>query len=284
MPLIHPSAVIEDGAELAPDVAVGAFAYIGPRVKLGPRCVVHHHASVEGDTVAGANNAFFPHAVVGCEPQDLKYRGGNCKLVIGSDNIFREHVTIHIGTEEGGGYTRVGDDNLIMIGSHIAHDCIVGSHCILANNVLLAGHVELQDYVVISGAAGVAHYCTIWQHAFIGGLSGVQRDVPPFMIVDGHPIAVRGVNRNGLKRRGFTDEQMDALKTAYKLLFSDATPALAQVPELKKLYPESKEIALLLSFLESIGRGKYGRYRESLRGRAQWSEEDENNTHPISGK
>ena len=284
MPLIHPSAVIESSAELAADVTVGPFAYIGPRVKLGRGCVVHHHASLEGDTTVGENNAFFPNAVVGAEPQDLKYRGGNCKLVIGNANVFRENVTVHIGTEEGGGYTRIGDDNLFMIGTHIAHDCLVGSHCILANNVLLAGHVELQDYVVISGAAGVAHYCTIWQHAFIGGLSGVQRDVPPFMIVDGHPIAVRGVNRTGLKRRGFSDEQLDALKTAYKLLFSDATPALTQAPELKRLYPESKEIALILAFLECINRGKYGRYRESIRGKTQWSEEDESNTHPISGK
>ncbi len=276
MSLIHPKAVIEDGAKLADDVQVGPFAYVGPHVILGPGCVVHHHASIEGYTTAGRNNEFFPNTVIGAVPQDLKYRGGQCKLVIGNDNRFRESVTVHIGTETGGGVTQIGDDNLIMIAAHIAHDCIVGNHCILANAVLLAGHVVLEDYVTISGAAGVSHFVTVGQHAFIGGLSGVQRDAPPFMTVNGHPAAVRGVNRNGLKRHGFTENQLEALKTAYRLLFSDTTPLLTQARELERIYPDNAEIVQLLAFIRASNSGKFGRYRESLRAKVTTADEEEN--------
>lgn len=273
---IHPNALVEPGAQLADDVRVGPFAYIGPHVVLGPGCVVHHHASLEGHTTAGADNEFFPNCVIGAVPQDLKYRGAPCRLVIGNHNRFREAVTVHIGTEMGGGLTQVGDDNLIMIAAHIAHDCVVGNGCILANAVLLAGHVVLEDYVTISGAAAVAHFVTIGQHAFIGGLSAVQRDAPPYMTMNGHPAAVRGVNRNGLKRRGFTDTQLDALKTAYRLLFSDTTPLLTQARELERLYPDNAEIDKLLAFIRDSNSGKFGRYRESLRGKFATTEEEEN--------
>ena len=276
-------AVVEKGASLADDVIVGPFAYIGPRVKIGPGCVVHHHASIEGDTTAGSRNEFFPNCVIGGVPQDLKYKGGNCRLVIGDDNVFREGCTVHIGTEVAGGLTKIGNANLFMIGAHIAHDCIVGDHCILANNVLLAGHVAVEDYVVISGGSAAHHFVTFGQHAFVGGLAAVTRDVPPFMVVDGDPAIVRGVNRNGLKRRGFSDGDLEALKTAYKLLFSDTTPLTTQAVELKRLYPDSPQIATILAFMENVNRGKFGRYRESLRSRAG-AEEEENNGHPITAK
>ena len=161
-----------------------------------------------------------------------------------------------------------------MIGAHVAHDCQVGSHAIFANNVLLASHVAVQDYVVLSGGAAATHFVTIGRHAFVGGLSAVQRDVPPFMIVNGHPAAVRGVNRNGLKRRGFDETQLEALKTAYKLLFSDTTPTTTQAVELKRLYPDNAEIATILEFLENMSRGKFGRYRESLRGKTEWNDDE----------
>ena len=275
MPQIHPTAVVETGAQLAPDVVVGAFAYVGPHVVLGEGCILHHHASIEGYTTIGDHNEFFPNCVIGGVSQDLKYRGGTCRVIIGQHNKFREATTVHIGTEDGGGYTRVGDHNLFMIGAHIAHDCEVGSQCIFANNVLLAGHVVVEDYVIISGAVAVTHFVTIGQHAFIGGISGVQKDIPPFMIANGHPAAVRGVNRNGLRRRGFNEQQLEALKTAYKLLFSDTTPLTTQTAELQRLYPESKEIATILSFLDHVALGKFGRYREALRGKNAWSEEDD---------
>jgi UDP-N-acetylglucosamine acyltransferase len=275
MPQIHPLAVVERGAELAADVVVGPFAYIGPKVRLGAGCKLHHHASVEGDTTAGPNNEFFPNCVIGSLPQDLKFRGGDCRVVIGANNKFREGCTVHIGTEEGGGVTRIKDDNLFMVGAHIAHDCEVLSHCILANNVLLAGHVLVEDWVVISGGAASHHFVRLGQHSFVGGLAGITHDVPPYMIVDGHPATVRGVNRNGLRRRNFAETQLEPLKTAYRLLFRDLSPMGPQFAELEKLFPESREIAILLAFMRDSFSGKYGRFRENMRGKVALEAEQE---------
>jgi UDP-N-acetylglucosamine acyltransferase len=201
--------------------------------------------------------------------------------VIGGGNTFREFVTIHIGTEVGGGYTRVGDDNLLMVNVHIAHDCIVGNHCIIANNAMLAGHVQLEDYVNIAGGAAAHHFVRFGQHCYVGGLSGVTRDVPPYMVADGHPIIVRGVNRNGLKRRNFTEEQLEPLKTAWKLLFKDSTPMMPQFAQLEQMYPENNEIRDLLAFMRDSLAGKFGRFRESLRGRMTWDEENGENNEAI---
>ena len=271
-------AVVEPGAELADDVVVGAFAYVGPHVKLGRGNVLHHHAAVEGHTTVGQRNEFFPFTLVGCVSQDLKYRGGNCPLVIGDDNKFRENCTIHIGTEDGGGLTKIGHNNLIMVAAHIAHDCILGDNNILANNVMLAGHVLVEDWVVISGGAASHHYVTFGKHSFVGGLSAITRDVPPFMVVEGHPAAVRGVNRNGLKRRGFGDDRLDPLKTAWKMLFSDTTPLITQAVELEKLYPDQPDIQTLLAFMRASMAGKFGRAREALRG--TFSREDNGEETP----
>ena len=267
MPKIHPMAVVETGAELADDVVVGPFAYVGPRVKLGKGCMVHHHASIEGKTTAGEGNEFFPYSLVGAVSQDLKYRGGQCELVIGKRNVFRENCTIHIGTEDGGNITKLGDENLIMVAAHIAHDCHLGSHCILANNVMLAGHVAVEDCVVISGGAASHHFVTFGKHSFVGGLSAITRDVPPFMVVEGHPCAVRGVNRTGLRRRGYTDSQIEPLKMAYRMLFSDTTPWITQAVELERMYPEQPDIRELLAFLRGSMAGKFGRAREAMRSR-----------------
>jgi UDP-N-acetylglucosamine acyltransferase len=279
MAKIHPLAVVEAGAQLADDVTVGPLAYIGPKVKLGAGCVVHHHAQIEGNTTAGDFNEFFPNCLIGAVSQDLKYRGGACPLIIGSHNKFRENCTVHIGTEDGGGETRIGDDNLFMVASHIAHDCSIGSHCILANNVMLAGHVRVEDYVVISGGAASHHFVTFGKHAFVGGLSAITKDVPPFMVVEGHPAIIRGANLNGLKRRGFTPEQLDAVKSAYRLLFKDTTPILTQAVELEKLYPKSDVIIELLAFVRESMSGKFGRSRENLRGKFSRPEEEEEHPH-----
>lgn len=272
MPQIHPTAVVEKGAELADDVVIGPFAYIGPNVQLGAGCIVHHHASVEGHTTAGKNNQFFPYSNWGTAPQDLKYRGAKCRLVIGDNNELREHSTGHIGTEDGGGYTRVGSNNLIMVSAHVAHDCEIGSHCVIANNVMFAGHCLIGDWVVISGGVAVTHFATVGEHAFVGGISGVIHDLPPFMMCDGHPAAVRGVNRTGLKRRGFNEERLEVLKTAYKMLFTDRMPQAVGMVELEKLYPDNPDVVRLLSFLKASTQGKHGRYREVLRGKLTWAE------------
>lgn len=274
-------AVVEAGAELADDVVVGPFAFVGRNVRMGRGCVVHHHAQVEGHTTAGAENEFFPNSLIGAVSQDLKYRGGNCPVIIGNGNKFRENCTVHIGTEDGGGATRIGDANLIMVGAHIAHDCVLGSNCILANNVMLAGHVVVEDWVVISGGAASHHFVTFGKHSFVGGLSAITRDVPPFMIVEGHPGVVRGVNRTGLKRRGYNDEQLEALKTAYKLLFSDTRPMITQAVELEKIYPDQAEIRTLLAFVRESLNGRNGRARELLRGRMPSVERNgEEEEHP----
>lgn len=274
MPHIHPTAVVEAGAELADDVIVGPFAYVGAHVQLGTGCVVHHHASVEGYTTAGSGNQFFPYSNWGAVPQDLKYRGSKCRLVIGDQNEFREHSTGHIGTEDGGGYTRIGSNNLIMVNAHIAHDCEVGSHCVFANNVMLAGHCVIEDWVVLSGGCAVTHFASVGEHAFVGGIAAVLHDLPPFMMCDGHPASVRGVNRTGLRRRGFSEERIDVLKVAYRLLFSDRTPLATRTEELEKTYPDHPDVARLLGFLRASAQGKFGRYREALRGTMTWNESE----------
>jgi UDP-N-acetylglucosamine acyltransferase len=282
MPKIHPLAVVETGAELADDVVVGPFAYVGPQVRLGQGCVVHPHAHIEGHTTAGDNNEFYPNSVVGCVSQDLKYRGGDCTIVIGNGNRFREACTVHIGTEEGGFATIIGNNNLLMVNVHVAHDCILGDHTIIGNNTMLAGHVKIEDCVVISGAVAVHHFVTFGKHSYTGGVSGVTRDVPPFMIVDGHPFVVRGVNRIGLKRRGFSEDRLEALRNAYRLLFSDTTPLITQAVELEKLYPGQPDIQDLLAFMRASIAGKFGRARENLRGKMLRSDEVDG-PQPVSG-
>jgi UDP-N-acetylglucosamine acyltransferase len=282
MPIIHAMAVVETGAELADDVVIGPFAFVGRQVRLGKGCVVHAHAHLEGHILAGDTNEFFPNAVIGCVSQDLKYRGGDCTIVIGNGNRFREACTVHIGTEDGGGSTVIGDDNLLMVNVHVAHDCIIGDHNILGNNVMLAGHVKVEDWVILSGGVAVHHFVTFGKHSYCGGLSGVTRDVPPFMIADGHPFVVRGVNRIGLKRRGYSDAQLEALRTAYRMLFSDTTPLITQAVELEKLYPGQPEIQDLLAFMRASIGGKHGRARENLRGKTVRPDDEEVPQH-VSG-
>ncbi len=271
-PLIHPTAIIEPGAQLAPDVAVGAYAYIGPRVKLGPGCVVFHHACIEGDTTAGSNNQFFPFCTIGGIPQDLKYRGGHCTLDIGDSNTFREYASVHVGTEDGGGATKIGAGNLLMAHAHIAHDCILADRCILANNVMIAGHCQIDDWAVISGGSGLTHFVSVGQHAFVGGVLAILRDVPPFTMFGGAPTAVRGINRVGLKRRKFPPETLDALKTAYRILYCQNMPVTAGIRQLREMFPSNAQVGHMLDFIERSAQGKSGRYLESQRGKTPWTD------------
>lgn len=218
-PNIHPTAVIESGARLADDVTVGPLAVIGAEVEIGPGCSVGPHALLHGPTRIGRDNRIGAYASIGGDPQDKKYHGERSELVIGDGNTFHEFVTINRGTGEGGGTTRIGDDNWIMAYVHVAHDCRIGSHVVFANNATLAGHVEVGDHVVLGGFAGVHQFCKIGAHAFAAMYSAINRDVPPFIYVAGQFAVPRGVNAEGLKRRGFDAERIGAIKRAYRTLY-----------------------------------------------------------------
>jgi UDP-N-acetylglucosamine acyltransferase len=260
---IHPTAVIEDGAELGTGVRVGPFAVIGPRVRLGESVEVMAHAVVEGCTQVGARTRIFPHAVVGGSPQDMKYKGGDTKLVIGERNVLREGVTINTGTELGGGVTRIGDGNVLMANAHVAHDCVLGDHVILANNVMLAGHVCVQDGAILNGGVGIHHFTTIGAYAYVGGLSRITRDVPPFTIVEGHPSRVRGLNVIGLKRARFPEETVRALKEAFRLLYRADLTTRDAIAQLKVDFAAVQEVQVLVRFIEASGGGRLGRQGES---------------------
>ena len=233
-PNVHPSAIVDPGARLADDVSVGPFAVIAAEVEIGPGSLVGAHALIQGPTRIGRDNHIHAYAAIGGDPQDKKYRGERSELVIGDGNTFHEFVTINRGTGEGGGATRIGDDNWIMAYAHVAHDCHIGSHTIFANNATLAGHVEVGDHVVLGGFAGVHQFCKIGAHAFAAMYSAINRDVPPFIYVAGQFAEPRGVNAEGLKRRGFDASRIAAIKRAYRTLYmshktlEEARAALAE--------------------------------------------------------
>lgn len=272
---IHPSAVIDQEAKIGRDVQIGAYCVVGPHVTLGNGCRLHHHATVEGHTTLGEGCEVFPQALLGLSPQDLKYRGECTTLQIGKNNIFREMVTAHPGTANGGGITRVGDDNLFLVGVHIAHDCRIGNHCIVANYVQFAGHVHVEDNVNIGGATSVHHFATIGRYAFIGGMTRVSADVPPYLVVvaaRGSRAEARMVNGVGLQRSGFSQDDIAALKSAYMRIFSrrarlsgigirDRVQAV-----LAERAPSNTHVDYLCNFLlRSFAHGRHGRYLESLR-------------------
>lgn len=218
-PRIHPAAVVDPGARLADDVTVGPLAVIEAEVEIGPGSSVGAHALVQGPTRIGRDNRIGAYASIGGDPQDKKYHGERSQLVIGDGNTFHEFVTVNRGTADGGGATRIGDDNWVMAYVHIAHDCQVGSHTILANNATLAGHVEVGDWVVLGGFAGAHQFCKIGAHAFAAMYAAINRDVPPFIYVAGQFAVPRGVNAEGLKRRGFDTTRIAAIKRAYRTLY-----------------------------------------------------------------
>lgn len=261
-PAIHPTAIVEAGAEIAPGVSVGPYAVIGPRVRLGAGCRVDAHAVLRGDTEIGAGTEIHAHAVVGGEPQDLKYQGGNTRLVVGERNRIREGVTINLGTEVGGGETRIGDDNVLMANAHVAHDCVLGSRIILANNVMLAGHVRVQDGAILNGGAGVHHFTTVGAFSYVGGLSRITRDVTPFTIVEGHPSRVRGVNVIGLKRARFDEETIRAIKEAYKRIYRSDRPARDAIASLRVDFADVEPVQSMVRFLEASESGRQGRQGE----------------------
>jgi UDP-N-acetylglucosamine acyltransferase len=231
---IHPTAIVDASARLAENVVVDPYAVIGAEVEIGDGSTVGAHALVKGPTRIGRDNRIGAYASLGGDPQDKKYAGERSELVIGDGNTLHEFVTVSRGTRDGGGVTRIGDDNWVMAYAHIAHDCTVGSHTIFANNATLAGHVEIGDYVVLGGFAGVHQFCKIGAHAFAAMYSAINRDVPPFIYVAGQFAVPRGVNAEGLKRRGFDAARVSAIKRAYRTLYlshktlEEARAALAE--------------------------------------------------------
>lgn len=255
MPQVHPTAVVDPGAKLADDVVVGPYAIVGPEVELAPRVELRPHAHVCGRTRIGEGTRIFSFAVVGEDPQDKDFSGETTELVIGCENVIREHASIHVGTAKGGGATRLGDDNLIMSGVHIGHDCQIGSHCIIASQSAIAGHVEVGDYAVIGGLCGVHQFARIGESVMVGGLTGVTKDAPPFSIVAGERATTRGVNVIGLRRRGFSSEVRSQIKRAFHILFTSKLRFEVGLAQVRDEGLECDEVQRLLAFVETSERG-----------------------------
>lgn len=256
---VHPTAIVDPCARLAADVAVGPYSVIGADVVIGEGSSVGAHALIEGPTRIGLRNRIGAYAAIGGDPQDKKYHGERSELLIGNDNTIREFVTINRGTGDGGSVTRIGDDNWIMAYVHIAHDCQVGNQTTLANNTTLAGHVDVGDWATVGGLTGVLQRMRIGAHTMIGFASHVGKDVPPFMVVDGNPLAVRGVNLVGLRRRAFSDERIAAIREMHKLLYrqgltlEQARAAIMALPE--KMPQARDDVALMDAFIAGSSAG-----------------------------
>jgi UDP-N-acetylglucosamine acyltransferase len=254
MPAIHPTAVIDPTAVIGSGTSIGAHSVIGAGVTLGEGCRVHNHVSIAGPTQIGDGNEFFPFCSIGQRSQDLKYNEEPTYLEIGNHNTFREFVTANRGTAPGS-YTRIGSHGAFLAYAHIAHDCTVGSHVIFSNNGTLAGHVVVGDHAVIGGLSGVHQFCRIGDHAIIGGCTKIVQDVPPFMIADGNPAEVRGVNMVGLERRGFSTEAIRELREAYKIIYRSNKNTAQALEQLREGFKKSEAVGALISFITASERG-----------------------------
>jgi UDP-N-acetylglucosamine acyltransferase len=252
---IHPTAIVDRGAELDSSVEVGPYAVIGPKVKIGARTRVGAHAVIEGDTTIGEGNQIFQFAALGAIPQDLKYAGEPTRLVIGDHNALREFCTVHIGTAQGGGITRIHDKCLLMANSHVAHDVDLGSGCILANSAALAGHVKVEDRVIFGGLSAVHQFTRIGRLAFVSGGAMVTQDVPPYVTVQGDRAVEAGINTVGLTRAGFNPDAMARVKSAYKILYRSKLGLREAVAHVKAEHGGHPEIDHLVAFLDGSERG-----------------------------
>ncbi len=248
---IHPTAIIEDGAHLAPCVEVGPYCVVGPNVTLDQGVKLKSHVNIEGNTHVGAGTTIFPFASIGTAPQDLKYGGEFSRLIIGQNNTIREHVTMNPGTEHGGMETRIGDDCLFMMASHVAHDCQVGNNVILANNATLAGHVIIGNYVIIGGLSAVHQFIRIGDHAIIGGMSGVESDVIPYGRVKGERAFLAGLNLIGLERRGFDKGDVKKIQRAYNQLFGDEGTFEQRVDSVSNDFGDDDTIMKIVEFAKA---------------------------------
>ncbi len=248
---VHPSAIVDPSARLGEGVTIGPFTVVGAEVEIGDGTAVGPHCSIHGPTRIGRDNRIVGHAAIGGDPQDKKYRGERVALEIGDRNLVREFVTLNRGTGDGGGTTRIGHDNWFLAYAHVAHDCVVGDHCVFSNNATLAGHVAIGDWVIISGFGGAHQFCRVGAHAFIGKGVLVAGDVPPFTMVasdeNGRP---RGINSEGLKRRGFDAERIAAIKRAYRTLYVAGLPLAEARQQLAEQATDSEDVRFMLDFIE----------------------------------
>ncbi len=249
---IHPSAIVEDGAVIGENTRIGPYCVIGSDVRLGYGVVLESHVVIQGQTTIGDRSHIYPFACVGHAPQDLKYHGESSSVVVGSHTVVREHVTIHPGTEGGGLVTEIGDHCLLMVGSHVAHDCQLGHHVILANNATLAGHVTVGDHAIIGGLSAIHQFVRIGQHAIVGGMSGVEHDVIPYGSAMGERAHLQGLNLVGLKRRGFDRDAIHRLRHSYKSLFESSSHSFQErVQALAKEAANDAEVLDIIRFLQA---------------------------------
>ncbi len=259
MAKIHPTAMVDPAADLDDSVEIGAYSIVGPHVQIGAGTRVGPHVVIEGHTTIGRDNTFFQFSSIGAAPQDKKYAGEPTRLEIGDRNTVREFCTFNRGTAQDAGVTRLGNDNWMMAYVHLAHDCVVGNNAIFANNAQLAGHVQVGDWAILGGHSGVHQFCKIGAHAMLGMFTSLTQDVPPFVILNGNPAAVHGINIEGLKRRGFSREAIHAIRNAYRIVYKsgltldEAKSALAA--EEQATPDVAPHLALMREFLESVTRG-----------------------------
>ncbi len=247
---IHPQAFVEDGAQLGENVSIGPGCVIGPNVSIGDNSVLNSHVVIAGTTSLGANAKVYPFAALGHPPQDFKYNGEDTQLIIGENVTIREHVTMHLGTVVGNGETKVGKNGYFMVGSHIGHDCIVGDNVTFANNATIGGSVTLGDHVIMGGLSAVHQLCRIGKHAFIGGGAPVTGDVIPYGMVDNHG-RLAGLNLVGLKRRGFKRDEINDLRTAYRLFFASEGTFQERIDDAARLYQDQELVSEMVSFIRS---------------------------------
>jgi len=252
---IHGTAVVDPAAELDEDVEVGPYSIVGSQVKIGRGTKIRSHVVVEGNTTLGEENIVFQFATVGSVPQDLKYQGENSQLLIGNKNIIREYASLNPGTTGGGMVTQVGNGNLLMMQCHIAHDCIVGDHNIIANGATLGGHVVIEDHVIVGGLVGIHQFVAVGNGAIIGAGSMVSMDVPPYCNATGDRVKLRGLNIEGLRRRGFDPERIDALRATYRLLFQTKLSLRDALARVRSEVPQTLEVAHMIHFVEKSQRG-----------------------------
>lgn len=250
----HPTAIIHPGARIAEGCRIGPYCVIGEHVELGAECALHSHVVVDGHTRLGAGNVLYPFACIGLRTQDLKWRGGITRTEIGSHNTFREHVTVHSATSEGGA-TVIGSHNHLLAYAHVAHDCRLGDHIIMSNVGTLAGHVVVEDCAIVGGLAAVHQFCRLGRMSIVGGCSKVVQDVPPYMMADGNPASTRTVNKVGMERNGVSEEAQSALRQAFKIMFREGLTISNALARIESELPGSPELKHFMDFVRASERG-----------------------------